>query len=189
MKKNEKFALNLKIFILLTLSLTLVFGNTDRKNWKYKDWEVTDLNKQFLRATTHGTVIWGHKFGIIKPKSSCSTNLLWLSMSSTEFNLSVLKNKKIPIEIKVNDKKYLVKLAVSHIYELTPATSIILFENLSISEVFIKDLEKGNQLKLTILDSSDLSKKFDFKFESFSLDGFSANHAKLVEACKDINKL
>ena len=172
------------------------------KTWKYKAWSI-DANRKsdFLRASTNGEVVHGHTFGIMKAKNNCNDNILYLSLSSNKKDLNILKGKKIPIEIKVDEKIYKFNLAINTIKKVpirrmqdigksdAPTISLLLFETLSLDESFISDLKKGDVLNLKILDGKDFSKKFDITKEKFSLKGFVTNYTKLTESCKDINQL
>jgi len=174
----------------------------ENKTWKYKAWSVDVTGKSdFLRASTNGEVVHGHTFGIMKAKNNCNDNILYLSLSSNKKDVDMLKGKKIPIEIKVDEKIYKFNLALNTIKKVpirrmqdigksdAPTISLLLFETLSLDESFISDLKKGDVLNLKILDGKDFSKKFDITKEKFSLKGFVANYTKLTESCKDINQL
>lgn len=179
-----------KLLFIFLISLTLMYSNEDSKNWTYKDWSINDLSEQgFLKATTHGTTVRGHEFGIIKPKNKCDTDILWLSFSTYEKNIEDLKAKTLTFEVLVNNEKFKLDLNVVNTFKMTPNMSIALFTNYQMNENFIKLLKKGNNIKFNIIKPNNLVEKFDIPTETFSLNGFIANYTKMVESCKDINQL
>jgi len=184
-----------KIFLLTLVGLCLLFAkeNTAKENndynWAYKDWSVNRYNNGTLKAITHGKIIWGHEFGIVKIPDECEQNLLWLTISTYEKDLKSLKGKKVEFEIKVDEKKYNLDLKIVYLSKFTTIMHIVLFEQVNLNSDFINILKKGKKLFLTIKESNEIAGKFDIKNEEFSLSGFVANYTKLEASCKNPDEL
>lgn len=175
-----------RILVLITLSLNIFYA----KDWEYKDWSVGDLAEQgYLRTITHGTAVWGHEFGILKPKNNCDVDILWLTFSTYEKNVEDLKGKNLTFNVAVDNEKFTLDLDVVNIFKMTPIMSVALFTNFQMNENFIKLLKKSNNIEFTIFKPENLAKKFDMPSDTFSLNGFVANYTKLQESCKDIKQL
>jgi hypothetical protein len=175
----------MKIIILLTIILlNYLSAETESNTWKYKKWEVSNKNN-LIRSITHGQMVWGHEFGIIRSKQKCNQNLLWLTWSTYEKNLEKYKGKEVEFLIKIDKTSFNIKADIKTVFQFSSLMDVALFTNFVINDNFINLLKKGSTMEISIVSPQEIAKQFDIKNEIFSLDGFVANYIKSIEACKD----
>lgn len=153
--------------------------------WEYKAWETESITEGEYRYTTNGEIVHGHEFGFIVYRSSCSTNILWLTISTNEKGLSEHIGDDVKISISVDGQLgAIIETPLASVYKFTSSMDIALFTNFVASERFINALKKGKTVGFGIVGPKEISSKFDVPMENFSLSGFSAHHVKAKEACE-----
>lgn len=179
----------MKFLTLLLLIVVFSFGNSSKNTWKYKDWEIRDDTKKWIRALTNGNIVKGHQFGIIKSKENCESDLLSLTISTYEKDAKVLEGKQLKFEFKFDEESVFLNLNVTTINKVNSLISIAMFTNFKINKNFLDLMKKSTSLNVNIIEPKSLKDKFDITSESFSLKGFVANYTKLQEICiQDIGK-
>jgi hypothetical protein len=153
--------------------------------WEYKAWETKSITEGEYRYTTNGEIVHGNRFGFFVYRSSCSTNILWLTISTDDKGLSEHIGEDVKISISIDGQLgAIIETPLASVYKFTSSIDIALFTNFVASERFINALKKGKTVGFGITGPNEISSKFDIPMENFSLSGFTADHVKAKEACE-----
>ncbi|MFC1776760.1 hypothetical protein ACFL3I_05375 [Pseudomonadota bacterium] len=178
--------------VLLLISILIMCftlnASEDDQTWEFKEWEtslISDRDGNTLRYITHGTITWGHQFGFIKQEGTCEKDLLWMTWSTYEKGIEKFKGEKVEFRIEVANEVFTVGIDLTNVHPFTSDIDVALFTNFLANESFIDLLKKGDEISISMVGPPQIVEAFDLPNELFKLSGFSANHLKAVEACKD----
>lgn len=160
-------------------SITNKTDTTNVKNkWKYKDWEIENIDDNFIKAFTIGKNR-ADAFIIIKKKKDCNPSFLYTTTRLFDESVQVNKNDILRMDIKVDNEIFNSDTPIYEIYNLgfikqLMSTPYPLYES------FIEKLKNGNTIQTFTAITSN---------EEYSLNGFTKTYNVLNEACRDINAL
>jgi hypothetical protein len=174
---------SIQIATLILISCTLLFAAQHEQSWEYKDWQV-DTHNDFVRCVTHGQVVHGHEFAIVKRKRSNNQNLLYISWSTSNKGLTKHEGRDAVLRLQIDDIRRQVTLPLLSVKELHPGLTVGTFTNIAVGEEFISLLQKGHKLEVTIHGPDELVNTLDITSDTFSLDGFTATLLKAQEFCE-----
>ena len=86
--------------------------------WEHKNWSV-DRHGQFIRYTTHGSVVHGHEFGFLLRSGDCR-EVLWLSWSTSDDGIHDLSGERARFELELDGTVGVLSAPLSLVNELTP---------------------------------------------------------------------
>jgi len=178
---------------VLSLFFMFIFSNINigayevtNKSWSYKDWEVNASSPKFTRFTTHGSVVHGHLFGMVKIADSCEKDILFISWSSYESRVTEFQGKKIKIGLIINDHQKVITIPLLSVLDSGFGPNILAFSNFKVPQNFITAFEKEQIVKVIIKGPEEFISLFDIKEDEFSLNGFIANRLKAQEVCESV---
>jgi hypothetical protein len=174
---------SIQIATLILISCTFLFAGQHEQLWEYKEWQV-DTHNDFVRCVTHGQVVHGHEFAIVKRKGSNNQNLLYISWSTSNKGLTKHKGKDAVLRLQIDDIRRQVTIPLLSVKELHPGLTIGTFTNIAVGEEFISLLKQGHKLEVMIHGPDELVGALDITSDTFSLDGFTATMLKAHEFCK-----
>ena len=173
----------IKIIILVTISINIFASSA--MEWKYKEWRVFKSDDGLIKYTTKGEVAQGNEFGFIKKTGNCSNDELWLTIYTTKKDIEKLKSKSATLEVVADKVKFTIEVNILSVFSLTSTSSVVLFSSFIANNNFIELLKKSSEVTFTVVAPTNIVKAFDIPYETFSLNGFTANYVKATEACKD----
>jgi len=147
------------------------------------DWKVSS-DDDLIRYETHGTTVYGHKFGLLKYKASCNRKFLWLSWSSNDKNVAEFKGQDAVIKFTVGDVSFEAEVPLLSAKQLTPLTTVMAFTNFIMGDKFIALLEKGSEIEVQIISPALLVSKLDIKKDRFSLNSFTTAQKESKKLCQ-----
>ncbi len=174
---------SIQIATLILISYTFLFAEQYEQLWEYKDWRV-DTHDNFVMCITHGQVVHGHNFGIIKKKGNCNRNLLYISWSTQRKGLTKHKGKDALLRLQIDDIRQQVTIPLLSVAEYYLGLTVGAFTNIAVGEEFISLLKQGQYLEVTIHGPDELIGALDITSDTFSLDGFTATLLKAQEFCE-----
>ena len=176
----------MKIFTILVLAATLAtplaYSDDTEPNF-----EVINSNGVF-RVLTHGEVVWGNQFGLILGPERCENNRLWLSITSYEDDLEMLKDRTVNFTWTVDDQSFPVELDVTYVIQLTETIKVVLFNGIELLPEFINFLHQSEKLSILITGPELEASKFDIPEERFNLLDFQDSYLEAVKSCKANSK-
>ena len=92
---------------------------------------------------------------------------------------------KVEFRIEVANEVFTVGIDLTNVHPFTSDIDVALFTNFLANKHFIDLLKKGEEISISMVGPPQIVEAFDLPNELFKLNGFSANHLKAVEACKD----
>ena len=152
--------------------------------WKYKEWKIEKINSNLLLYVTNGQVAHGNEFGFLKATDNCLPNRLYLRIASTDKRIINFKGKFIIFEVVVDEVKFKIETKISEVHPLTSILNIVEFSSFHANDKFTNLLRKGHKITFTINAPNEIVNSFDIPYETFSLNGFTANYLKAFEACE-----
>jgi len=178
-----------RIFITLIFLVGLsvnVFANNDE--WEYKEWKVEKIGN-LVRYATHGSVVWGHKFGFLKRINDCSFSNLWVSLSSSFGEVKEFEGGDAILKLDIDGIVSEIKVQLSAVYKPELLSyHLMAFTNYVPDNDFIDLLKKGHKLELTVVEPKQLVKYLDVNGDVFNLNGFIASRLKANEYCEELAK-
>jgi hypothetical protein len=156
----------------------------EAKEWSHKDW-TTINNTDLVRYTTHGSSVWGHQFGLIKQKSSCEADILWIVWSTYDQAIQQLSGSEATIEIDIDGTSFRISVKMQVARQSTPLLSVAVLTNFLVGPKLIDLLERGRKVDVSIIGPENLTQHIDIASDSFSLTGFIANRLKAQEFCQE----
>lgn len=140
------------------------------------------------RVLTHGTYIWGNQFGLNLEKGNCSSNRLWLSITSYEDELQSLVGKTVNFEWHLGDQYFPMPLDVTDVVYITSEIKIVLFNGVRLQKNIVNLLKDSEWLSLKITGPEKIIDKFYMPEEMFYLKDFETYYDQAVETCNSILK-
>ena len=154
--------------------------------WKYKDWEIENIDDNFIKAFTIGKNR-ADVFTIIKKKEDCKPSFLYTTTHLFDKSIQVNKNDILKMDIKVDNELFNSDTAIYEIFDLRFVKQLM-STPYPLYESFIEKLKNGNTIQTTVF--SPILKDIDITpNEEYSLNGFTKTYNVLNEACRDINAL
>ena len=154
--------------------------------WKYKDWEVENIDNNYIKAFTVGKNR-ADIFTIIKKKDDCNPSFLYTTTHLFDKSIIVNENDILKMDIKVDNELFNSDTPIYKIYNLGFVRQLM-SKPYPLYESFLDKLKKGNTIQTTvyspILKNIDITPK-----EEYSLNGFTKAFNILNEACRDISVL
>jgi hypothetical protein len=154
--------------------------------WKYKDWEVENIDNNYIKAFTVGKNR-ADIFTIIKKRDDCNPSFLYTTTHLFDKSIVVNENDILKMDIKVDNELFNSDTPIYEIYNLGFVRQLM-SKPYPLYESFIDKLKKGNTIQTTvyspILKNIDITPK-----EEYSLNGFTKAFNILNEACRDISVL
>jgi hypothetical protein len=153
--------------------------------WEHMDWSVARLG-EFVRYTTHGSVVHGHEFGFLLRSGDCR-EALWLSWSTYDEGIYELSGERARIELELDGTLGVLSAPLGLVRELTPQlpmTKVMVFSNVLLRPEFMRELEKGRDLDVRVVGPDEMLKVLDVSEDQFSLMGFTATRLKAREWCE-----
>ena len=194
--------------IILTLMMTVLLNNissvmsfeenyqlakAEQKQEKniYEDWEV-DKFKNMVRYSTHGKIVYGHRFGWIKIAGNCDKDILATNISTQKENKDRLYHfKGDRVDLKVNfpqaegEDPAIINTDLISVFDLA-TLKIAFFGNFIQGQAFDSLMAYFNTIKIEVTNPHKIY--FDIPSDEFSLNGYVAAKLKAKELCEDIVK-
>lgn len=176
--------LSIQVVTLILISCTLLFAGQQEQSWEYKNWQVK-THEDFISCITHGQVVHGHEFGILKKRGNGNQNLLYISWSASGKGFVEYQGKDAELRFNIDGLiRRQATIPLLSAIEPYPGRTIGVFTNLAVGENFISLLKSGHKLEVTIHGPDELVNTLDITSDTFSLDGFTATLLKAQEFCE-----
>ncbi len=172
--------------VLVAFVLLLTFSTQDSNAWgeNHEEWTVTAVKGGF-RFLTHGSVIWGHRFGFIKKRGSCNTDMLWIIWSTYDKQVLALKKIKATLELTVGGTSIPLTLDMYGPVSLLPGLLWeMAFTNFLAGPKLIEVLSAGDQAIFKVVAPKSLIEVLGVHTETFSLIGFVASRKAARMVCE-----
>lgn len=160
--------------ILCSLIFSLSFTSSVYGSEFFGDYEVK--KKDYISASTNGSVVHGHKFTILRQKNADKISMI-LSFSTTSGELPE-SGISLDLKLLVNGHVHEMQLRSSKPFEVG-TLKIVYLQSSEIEKALLQDLKAGNTLNVTLVGEN--AKFFDLPTETFSLKGFTASLLKVIE--------
>tara|TARA_R110001583_G_scaffold143663_1_gene295782 strand:+ start:39 stop:569 length:531 start_codon:yes stop_codon:yes gene_type:complete len=170
-------------FCRLFFSFILVISCFSLAKEDVIDWKVSSV-EDLIRYEIHGTVVFGHKFGLLKYNASCNRKFLWLSWSSTDKSVSEFKGQDVVIKFTVGEVSFQTEVPLLSVNQIPPITTVMAFTNFIMGDKFIALLEQGSEIEVQIISPESLVSKLDIRKDRFSLDGFTIAQTESNKLCQ-----
>lgn len=193
--------LKLKItlaFISLVCLTTASFANQNALVWKHKNWEIYDehgLIRYVSEPNPTEIQTEVKTFGFFKVPGSCDADYLWLVLPGSKNFLSSKLKQEFSIDLRVDpyaegaglnqSYKQLYRLLIEQVASAQDDRAIGQFQGVLAEQGFIKALQKGARLMLTVTPTDGprpSSIELD-EVHAFSLFGFVAARLKAHDLC------
>ena len=169
----------------LALGLMQVGTASAEGFWERGDWSVHRIG-EFVRYTTHGSVVHGHEFGFLLRSGDCR-EVLWLSWSTYDEGIYELSGERTRFELELDGTPGVLTAPLGMVRELTPGlpmTKVMVFSDVLLRPEFMRELEKGRDLDVRVVGPDEMLKVLDVSEDQFSLMGFTATRLKAREWCE-----
>ncbi|MCT7485491.1 DUF805 domain-containing protein [Aliarcobacter cryaerophilus] len=189
--ENSKVAKNENVSNIINSKSDNINTNNTKEEpiinkWKYKDWEVENIDNNYIKAFTVGKNR-ADIFTIIKKKDDCNPSFLYTTTHLFDKSIIVNENDILKMDIKVDNELFNSDTPIYEIYNLGFVRQLM-SKPYPLYESFLDKLKKGNTIQTTvyspILKNIDITPK-----EEYSLNGFTKAFNILNEACRDISVL
>lgn len=147
-------------------------------------WQVS-TNSGHVRYSTHGTIVYGHKFGFVKLARRCDDDILWLSWSSDDPRVKRLVKSKVKLLIDVDGISFRIGVDLTTASSLIPLTTVVLFTNFLVGPTFVDLLNQGKKIGITISGPPSASQLFDIRSDEFTLAGFAVARQQAKKTCEE----
>ncbi len=151
-------------------------------------WTTESLGTDLVRYTTHGTKVWGHKFGFIKLTKACGTDLLWLSLSTYEDVDPIWKGRKVQIALSVAENSIALEPAIVTINLMIPPMKILALSNTLMTPKIYEALTDSDQIEIAVTGPDDFVEIMDVPTEIFTTTGFFEAREEALQQCKRLRE-
>jgi len=173
------------VFFLLYVPASIFAGGLPVEKGALGDigWYVEERQGKMFYFT-HGTTVWGHEFGFYKNLSRYNEDILWLTFSSSDENVKDFIGKDAVVALDIDGE--IIKVTLNMLTAGTIGfTHVMYFSNWLAGEQLIDALEKGQSVKVQILEPKEIEVLLDIKEDIFDLNGFENARKKALEICED----
>ena len=166
-----------KLLSLILLSIGLTSFTMAEDNWSLID---------DTRLITHGDIVWGHQFGLMKNLRFCDSDILLVSWSSgiSDGEMKKLEGEDVYFKIKIDGEELDEELQFTLMFagEML-SLEVGYFGAIVESDSFIDQLKKSSRVELTITKPKKLLKILDIKTDSFKTEGLNESYSLLNNSC------
>jgi len=157
----------------------------------YEDWEVDRYNN-IVRYSTHGSKVYGHRFGWIKKAGNCDTDILATTISTKKINKERLYGfKGESINLRINfpqaegEDPAIINTNLIGVFDFA-TLKIAFFGNFIQGQMFDSLMAYFNTIKVEVTNPHKIY--FDIPSDEYSLNGYVAAKLKAKELCEEIVK-
>ncbi len=171
----------MKRYIIILLSLMcapLLHANEP----VIKNWDVSHT-KDWVRLTTHGKEVYGHRFGLLKSTNACRYDMLYMTLSTYDKSIESVNIDEVVIEFKSGSDAFTLPVPYLGSSHLFGSVYGITFSNMLMTERFIGLIEKNDGISIQITSPLALKAKLDVTAEHFDLRGFSKAYDQAATIC------
>jgi hypothetical protein len=163
---------------LLTLLAIAQWSYAEIANWDFHHQEY------FTRYTTHGELIHGHEFGLVKNPGDCSKDILYISWSAYDPEIKQFTGQNAIITFTIDGQEIQQNVPLLTAYEWIPGgLTLLAFTNVRASQRLLRLMEEGESLELAISAPQGLRDMLEDKSDRFSLVGFKAARDNARKLC------
>jgi hypothetical protein len=138
------------------------------------------------RIYTHGTTVYGHKFGYFKDKEWCDHDLIFIEWSTYEKGLEAFEGVDAKIAISLNGKEAstIMPSTLVDTAEFVNISTLAIFKTIILSKELSKDIRESDSIELQFVGPNDLINKLDIKSDVFNTAGLLEAYSKIDNSCK-----
>lgn len=151
------------------------------------NWDVDQINDNYVRYKTHGTMVWGHQFGFIKDSRNCTGDNLWISWSTAAAKASEINDSEVNIEINIDGTLFPIEINMVSAKQLTPNTTVISLTNYFETSNIINFLSRSKFAIVSIVKPVSFLGQLDVYSDTFNLCGFQSAHNNAHKKCMQAN--
>jgi hypothetical protein len=134
---------------------------------------------------THGTNVWGHRFGFLKQAGICHRQMLNVSLPTFDERIVDSVGSIVIAEIIVDGQRFQRRMRLRSTVPLGGLHIVDLWLE-HIGTGLREMLEAGQQAPVRIVGPASVVSRLDVRAEVFDLNGLTANALKAEEFCEDL---
>ncbi len=162
--------------------------STVRDSLVYKDWSVDKVNDMIMYSS-HGDLVWGHKFGWIKKQGHCDDDLLYLTFSTQHESKELLENltdEHMQLTLSFPEIEGISNVIKPKIVSSNDFGSMKIVTLSNINKDKIMDQYMQQLAKIDVAINAPFKHLFDIPHETWSLNGYVASQLKAKEMCESL---
>jgi len=138
---------------------------------------------------THGSTVYGHKFGYFKDKEYCGNDLIYIQWSTYEDGLKEFEGIDAKIAIRINGEDEVIEVIPSTLMRTAKFPVLMTigdFRTILYSKELSKDVRESQSIEFTFAGPEDLVSKLDIKSDTFDTSGLAAAYSKFDNSCESL---
>lgn len=135
-----------------------------------KGWTV-DASGDSVLYTTHGTNVYGHRFGLWRRQDDPNGDLLFLEYSAVDEKASEFEGQNVIVSLDFGDEKVEVELTMV-LSGVMGTTQVMYFTNWVVGQELYRALVKYDSVEVRIIGPKEFVDLMDMESDVFSLKGY-----------------
>ncbi len=163
--------------LLAVIPCTIAFGR-EVGNWS------VDSSGRWVRYTVHGTNVWGHQFGFMKPSGACEEDIVYLGWSTDDPAIEEYEDQSASITLRMDTTVLEMQIPLLATYSFAGGTLTLMnLSEVQADEQLLSELSQAKGLNVKFLAPEAMLQHLDITEDEFDLTGYRAARKAATGIC------